>query len=289
MNWLVVHFVSGQSFFSGVALITLASFLSTRKKGHARRISTLSFLVGLIAVVLSSTPIPYWYYGAVAAVTLAWLMSAFIERWRKWSAAAVAVAWVIAAAIEVPHHITPKLVPVRSRSITIIGDSVTAGMGENDAETWPNILAREHNIEVQDISHMGETAASALKRAQAHTIGSPIVMLEIGGNDLLGSTSSRQFGHDLDALLAHLRAPGRQIIMFELPLPPLCHEYGRIQRTLAKKYDVSMIPKRVLLGVLAEDNSTLDTIHLSKAGHQRMADRVWQLLRSALNWQGGGA
>ena len=282
MNGFVFHIVSGQSFFSGALLITLAAFFSTRKTARPRRLATLLFIVGLLGVILSSTPLPYWYYGVAAAVTVAWFISAFRERWRRPTAIAVALAWVIAAAIEAPRLLAPNLRPARSRSVTIIGDSVTALPSEDNAPTWPRILADQHNLEVQDISHDGETAASALKRARTHAIGAPIVLVEIGGNDLLGSTSSARFSHDLDALLAYLKAPGRQVVMFELPLPPFYQEYGRIQRTLAIKYDVALIPKRIFLGVLAGRDATVDTIHLSGVGHQRMALCVWQLLSSAL-------
>ena len=69
--------------------------------------------------------------------------------------------------------------------------------------------------------------------------------------------------------------------MFELPLPAFCHEYGRAQRTAAAKHDVALVPKRVFLSVIAGNDSTLDTIHLSQSGHHRMADVVWRLVKSA--------
>ncbi len=69
--------------------------------------------------------------------------------------------------------------------------------------------------------------------------------------------------------------------MFELPLPPFCHEFGRIQRTVAAKHNVTLVPKRVFLSVIAGSGSTLDTIHLSQSGHQFMADAVWQLVEDA--------
>ncbi len=69
--------------------------------------------------------------------------------------------------------------------------------------------------------------------------------------------------------------------MFELPLPPFRHEFGRVQRALARKYHVALIPKRVLLSVLAGSDSTVDTIHLTQAGQRRMATRVWRLLSGA--------
>ncbi|HEX5106265.1 MAG TPA: hypothetical protein VFV87_20740, partial [Pirellulaceae bacterium] len=90
-----------------------------------------------------------------------------------------------------------------------------------------------------------------------------------------------QFERDLDRLLERVAVPGRTIVMFELPLPPLANEYGRIQRRLAAKYGVRLIPKRVFISILAADGTTLDSIHLSDAGHQRMADAVWSIIEPA--------
>jgi acyl-CoA thioesterase-1 len=92
-------------------------------------------------------------------------------------------------------------------------------------------------------------------------------VVEIGGNDLLGGTPPPKFSQDLDALLAQLCKPGRQVVMFELPLPPLSHEYGRIQRSVARKHRVKLVPKWVLLSILAPKDATLDSIHLSETGH----------------------
>ena len=108
-----------------------------------------------------------------------------------------------------------------------------------------------------------------------------LVLIEIGGNDLLGETTSAQFERDLNQLLSQIRAPGRTLVMFELPLPPLCNEYGRIQRRLAARYGVRLIPKRVFISVLAGGGATLDSIHLSEAGHQQMADSVWAVIDPA--------
>lgn len=283
MNWLVYHIVSGQAFFTGVGLVILAAVSSTRSRPIVRRITALSFLIGIIAVVISSTAILYWWYGIAVAVTLVWIASRFQPNWRRWSAYSVVGVWLIAAMIELPYHITPSLDPARTRTMTVIGDSVTAGVGGDEtSETWPHLLARQHQIAVQDISHMGETAASALKRAKSQSIESSVVIVEIGGNDLFSSTTTdAQFGLDLEALLDHLAAPNRQLIMFELPLPPFRNEFGRVQRTVAAKHNVILVPKRVFLSVIAGSGSTLDSIHLSQSGHQFMADCVWSLVQSA--------
>lgn len=282
MNWLVYHIAGGHSFFTGITLLVIAALASTSSRPLLNRITALAFLVGVIAIVVSSTAIPYWIYAVAVVVTLAWAASRYRKPWRRWAAYATVAVWLVAALLEIPYHITPSLNRAGSRSITIVGDSVTAGIGDSEtSETWPAILAREHRLQVQDISHVGETAASALKRAKAHQIVAPVLVIEIGGNDILGPTTSSQFESDLDALLAFLTAKNRQIIMFELPLPPFFHEYGRVQRTLAAKHNVVLVPKRVFLSVIARNGSTLDAIHLSQAGHQFMADCVWRLVRSA--------
>ena len=284
MNWIVYHIVSGHAFFSGVALLIISALASIPSRPALNRVSILTFLVGVIAVVLSSTAILYWIYALAVTATIGWVVSRFKKTWHPTAAYLTVAIWVIAAVIETPFHFTPVLNPTPSRSIAVIGDSVTAGMGGQDAsETWPSIIAREHQLKVQNISHVGETAASALKRVKSNPIASSLVIIEIGGNDLLGATSALEFEKDLDALLGYLESDDRQLIMFELPLPPLCHEYGRIQRQLAAKHNVRLVPKRVFLSIIAGNDSTLDSIHLSAAGHQKMAECVWALIRPAFS------
>ena len=212
--------------------------------------------------------------------------------------------WIGVIALESPHQFSPRLAPRGNPPLYVIGDSVTAGMGGLEI-TWPKKLP--DSIEVHDLSRVGATAESALSR-QAPQLppDGGLVLIEIGGNDLLGvEGSARQFERDLEALLRHVcgsagASPSqagashsqagasqsqaetrRTVLMFELPLPPLHNEYGRIQRRLAARYGVRLIPKRVLMGVFAEGGATLDSIHLTEAGHRQMADEVWAVIGPA--------
>ena len=282
MNPLVYHIVSGQALFSGVLLILVAAATSLQTGPVWQRVRVLTLTTGLIAVTVSSTALAWGWYVAATVSTCIWIASRWRVGWRKWAAMVLAGAWLVLAGIEAPYHITPQLQPASARSLTVIGDSVTAGIGgDEQSRRWPQLLASQHGLQVQDISHMGETAASALKRLQGHRIESDVVLLEIGGNDLLGSTTPAQFEHDLDQLLTHVAAPGRQLMMFELPLPPFSHAWGRIQRQLAARYQVALVPRRVFLSVLAGGGATLDSIHLSQSGHEQMADTVWKLTHAA--------
>ncbi len=276
---MIYHIVSGQAFFTGIVLLIVAAISSTQSQPVLRRVKATAFFIGVIAVAVSSTAIPYWWYAIAGSFTVVWIVSQFKHGWQRWAPYAMVTVWLVAALIEVPFHIKPSLVLPRDRSIVIIGDSVSAGIGGHDSiETWPSIIAREHQLQVQDISHVGETTASALKRVRSRRITARVVVVEIGGNDLLGPTTSVQFASALDALLKHLTAVDRQVVMFELPLPPFRHEFGRVQREAAARYNVTLVPKRFFLSVIADGESTLDSIHLSQSGHQAMADCVWSMV-----------
>jgi acyl-CoA thioesterase-1 len=286
MNWLVYHLVSGQAFFTGVLLLIIAALADGDSRPVIKRLRFLVFFVGLVAVVISSTAIPDWVGILATGATLAWILSRYRVTWRRGAQSAFVAVWLLAGLTEIPYHRMPSLHPAVDRRLGVIGDSVTAGIGSDEtADTWPALLARERNLQIQDISHVGETASSALKRARSQRLDAPVVVIEIGGNDILGTTTAAQFERDLDALLTFLAADDRQIVMFELPLPPFFHAYGRVQRALAAKHHIGLIPKRVFLSVIADRQATLDTIHLSQAGHQRMADRVWRVVRSAFEAQ----
>lgn len=283
MNPIVFHIASGHAFFSGIAMVLFGIAAMGQSRPWLQRAGVATAIVGLILIPLTSTAIPYYVYAIAIAGGLVWIVSAFVKSWRAWAPYVAAGGWLLAAACDVPHHFSPSIQKASARSMTVIGDSVTAGGAGGDAhfERWPAIFAREHDVAVQDISHMGDTVRSAFKRARATNIDSPLVFLEIGGNDVLGSTTAEQFRKDLDELLSLLKRPGRQLVMFELPLLPGYHEFNRHQRELAAQYGVALVPKRVFLSVLAGGDSTLDTIHLSQAGHHQMANTVWSIVRAA--------
>jgi acyl-CoA thioesterase-1 len=302
MSGLIYLFGSGLAFFAGVGLILAAVlFFSRPLRAWSARLVTIVALVGIAVVVLSAAPLSYWYYALALAITLAWLYAQRRALKRQPTAAtdqppegrerpaidgagrlraATAAVWVVGVALELPYQFAPQLPAAGHPPLYIVGDSVTAGAGAGERHFWPDLLPEK--IEVHNFAQPGATAASAL-RNQCDKLPAEggLVLLEIGGNDLLGDTPAGQYERDLDQLLARSKAPGRTVLMFELPLPPLANEYGRIQRRLAARHGVRLIPKRILMSVLAADGATLDSIHLSDAGHQRMAISMWAILEPA--------
>jgi acyl-CoA thioesterase-1 len=287
-GWFLYHVASGHIFFTGLALIVAAVAFSAVALPAAtgdrrRRLVWILAVLGLLSVATSATPLPWTAYAVGAAVLVVW---AFAEARRKTlsrrtrlAARGLVVATCIAgAALEIPFHLMPRLRLPPKPVVAVIGDSVSAGMGENEAVTWPRRLAERHGLVVHDHSVMGATVASARKQAANLVPGDDVVILEIGGNDLLGSTSPADFAAGLDALLHDAQTPGRTVLLFELPLPPGFNAYGLAQRRLAAKHGAVLVPKRVLMGIFTAPGATLDSIHLSQSGHDRMAGAVWRLI-----------
>lgn len=250
----------------------------------------LLWAVGLVLVVLSATPLPFGYYALAGIVSLVWLILA--KRTRSGNGRTVwfvrglnvlfAGLWIGGILWEAPFHRRPRLTPVPVARLTVIGDSVSAGLGQRGDNAWPERLRQKHAVEVVDLSAAGATAGSAVRMVRDVRILPGIVLVQIGGNDLLGHTSVGQFEKDLEELLALLQGDDRQLVMFELPLPPLANRFGQAQRNLARTYRVRLIPKRVFLDVLLSSETTLDTIHLNQAGHEKMAKVVWEMMAPAV-------
>lgn len=285
MNPIVVHIVSGWSFFTGAALVALGLTIITPERARWRNVlGRLVAILGVIAMFVSATPFPLWTVVLGGTVLLGWLViagSARCPRTRQAFRVVAAAVVLVGASIALAWQLGPNLPPVEARRIDVIGDSISVGL--EGAEPWTVILSREHDVDVRSHAQVSATAASALKQARAIEPGPTLVLLEIGGNDLLGSTTSAEFESDLDELLTAVVDHERVVVLFELPCPPTYEAFGRIQRRLAHRHGVHLVPRRVLVGILATGDATLDSIHLTPAGHERMAEIVWSIVRPAFD------
>jgi acyl-CoA thioesterase-1 len=172
---------------------------------------------------------------------------------------------------------------MRDPVVYVIGDSMSEGTGESEIETWPRRLARDHQLTVHNLARVAATAASAGRQADRVKAPAALVIVEIGGNDILGGTPAKDFERALDALLARLSCDERVVVLLELPLPPCSPAFGAIQRRVAVRHGAILAPKRLLVRVLTTDGATLDSIHLTSRGHAILADQIWRVIRSAFS------
>jgi acyl-CoA thioesterase-1 len=283
MNLLVLSFADGTIFFIGLAIVVIADLLLLRfRTGFFRLVYTLFALIGIIFVVISATPLPFWAYAlwflpAAGSLILGNLVRS-PRNLRILAGALVLVATTGLVLAEAPYHRSPRIIVPRDKTVFVLGDSLSAGAGTGE-RCWPAVLEEIGDLSIVNLAEPGARVRSAIEQADRIVIPNSVVIVEIGGNDLLGGTDAGVFRDQLDRLISKLRSNHHEVLMFELPLFPFKNSFGKAQRDIAAKYGVVLLPKRFLTRVLGTEGGTLDGIHLSQKGQNALADVLVHVLQ----------
>ena len=279
MNYFVMHYASGEAFFSGILLIFAALALSfIDKKVWRIYISGVMCAFGAINIFASAIPIPvwlYWLFGILLLTQLTWGSSENIKKKYKYGLViAIVLVLLLFLGLEIPWWISPKPIKLKSKTIFVIGDSISAGVGYKGEKTWADIIAVSKGINVINKSVGGGSAQSSIASLKKiKDIGSDdLVIVEIGGNDMFRNVDSHTFRLQLKKLLSNIKLKTSNIIMLELPLAPFFNGYGTAQRELSEELDVMLIPRSCFSYVLSGEKSTVDGLHLANFGHEKMAE-----------------
>ena len=159
-------------------------------------------------------------------------------------------------------------------------------MNEPEEEKWPSLLATNHDLLVHNLSKPGATSASIQSQLNRIPEEPYCILIEIGGSDVFANRSVQDFHQDLRAILQSVSTPGKVIAMIEMPLPPFCDRFNRVQKDLAREFNAILIPKRDFLSVIASKHATSDTLHLTRVGHQNMARMLWRHLGATFELNG---
>ena len=282
MNPIAFHIASGDAFFSGSAFWFLAIVGQVFDSFWIKRLRRLAAILGTLLIALSSTPIPMI---PLLLFLLVGVSSCLLCSPNTTQKCIAVTTWLMISLFivgsELRYRFPWSVQEVSGNRLVIIGDSITAGMNEPEDEKWPSLLAAQHKIEVTVLARPGATVESIMKAVQPFEHQPSLVLLEIGGNDVLQNGSHAKFSRGLQSLLKEVSIGGHRLVMVELPLPPFYNRFAETQRLLAKQFNVTLIPKRDFLAVLAAEGSTSDSLHLSKLGHQRMAKMIWKHINPA--------
>ncbi len=290
MSPIAIFFASGESLYPGVAVlsfsIAMASFRLPNLIGWMGR---FSLWIGVAFVIMACPPVS-WIVGALFGVAcLAWIITGYrrpsSSRRQGILRGALAVSLVVillmVAATDFLHRRMPTIQGEHADHLVVLGDSISAGIGTR-VRPWPDLMKEMTGFEIVNLSVPGATVLSGLAMANRLSVQDHLILIELGGNDLISGESSAVFQRSLNELLTKVVLPGRTVVMFELPLLPHMIRFGQVQRTLARKYGVWLIPKRCLTKVISGKDATSDGLHLTDAGARRMASLVTEVLSPVL-------
>ncbi len=281
-NWMAYFITSGALFYTGVLSIFVFVLLRySRLSGNAviHSISSVFFLSGVVMVIVSTTPLP------VSGVVFFLVSAGFciiVDSFGKpaWmhriSLLFVLSSTAVLLIVEAPYSFMPRTVVAHDR-IYILGDSLTAGLGEKTVTPYPALLRRMTSLDVVDLSIPGSKIKDGLHMAHRIPGDQHTVLIELGGNDWRRGGKNKDFDYSEGflQLMEYLSSHGHRVIMMEIPFPPFEYRLAYAQRRIARQYGITLIPKRFLSSVLfLTAHGTSDGIHLTQKGHEAMARKL---------------
>ncbi|MBY5993808.1 arylesterase [Ferrimonas balearica] len=164
-------------------------------------------------------------------------------------------------------------------SILILGDSLSASYGMDEADGWVRKLQQNlPDIQLINASVSGETSDGGLRRLPGLLAQHQPdwVFIELGGNDGLRGFQPALTQQNLAQLIELSQAAGAGVLLSEVMVPP---NYGRryaelfqgIYPSLAEAHDVALVP--FFMTEIATDPSLMqrDGIHPNRAAQEKIA------------------
>lgn len=237
---------------------------------------------------MSKTP-----YAAGAALLQAALLTA-CQAPSDEATAAANTATPAPAAKPVPS--APVPVSGAKRTILAFGDSLYAGYGLKKGESLPDVLQallRGQGIDatVVNAGVSGDTTSDGRRRL-AYTLdrlkpAPDLVVLGLGGNDVLRQLSPAETRANMTAMLDELAKRRIPVILTGMMAPPnlgpdFAARFNAIWPDLARAHDAVLDPF-ILQGVLGNRQLMLaDGVHPNDRGVDRIADRLAPLVQKRL-------
>lgn len=180
----------------------------------------------------------------------------------------------------------PPPVPIVGEEVRILafGDSLLTGYGLDDGKDYPTQLesalrARGINARVVNAGVSGDTTAAGLQRLDFALDGqdrSPsLVLISLGGNDMLRGIDPAATRSNLDAMLDKLDARGIPVLLLGmLAAPNMGKDYetafNAIYPSLARKHDAALVPFFLKSVIDKPDMVQMDRIHPTARGIDAM-------------------
>lgn len=190
--------------------------------------------------------------------------------------------------VQIPNTVANK------PKIVAFGDSLTAGFGLSEKESYPYLLqeklrAEGYDYEVVNAGISGDTSLGGLERID-WSLGQEnvqIVILALGGNDLLRGLPVDKMKENLGTIIKKAKAKNVKVLFCGMLAPPTMgakyqREFVAVFPDLATEHKVEFMPF-ILEGVAADPKlNQPDGIHPNTEGSKIMTENVYNALKPLL-------
>jgi len=178
--------------------------------------------------------------------------------------------------------------------VICFGDSLTAGFGLAEKESYPYLLQQKliadgYDYEVVNAGASGDTSTGGLERAD-WVLGqdnAKIVIIELGANDMLRGLSPAKMKQNIDKIITKSQAKGFKVLLCGMLAPPTMgaqyqRDFSEAFPDLANEHKVAYLPFLLDNIALNKDLNQADGIHPNAAGEKIMTDNVYKALKPLL-------
>lgn len=177
----------------------------------------------------------------------------------------------------------PTLAKLNSHDVIVaFGDSLTHGTGASEDTAYPAVLATLTGRTVINAGVPGDTTSSALERLPGVLAEHQpqLVLLCLGGNDMLRKQPEAATENNLRLLVQTIRASGAEVMLIAVPEPKLFGGapdfYGRIAEEMQLPLEDD-----IFSDVLKDNRLKSDPIHANAAGYRVVAEKLSEFLKEA--------
>jgi acyl-CoA thioesterase I len=188
---------------------------------------------------------------------------------------------------------TPQATSKRPKIIAF-GDSLTAGFGLTERESYPYLLqerlnADGYNYEVVNAGVSGDTTMGGLERVDwvLDQEGVEILILELGANDLLRGVPVARMKSNLDKIIRKAKERNVAVLLCGMLAPPTMgleyqRDYTNAFPALAHEHKVAYLPFVLENVALRRELNQADGIHPNAGGTKIMMANIYAELKPML-------
>ena len=178
----------------------------------------------------------------------------------------------------------PKEYLPADSTVVALGDSLTYGYGATPQTSYPAILAELTGWQIINAGVNGDTSADVLARSAAIIAQNPdLVLLGVGGNDVLSRTEPLTTKANISATIATIKAANIPVVLIAEPHFSSSALFGRasdnpIYKEIATSEEIPLYSKG-WSQVLSDDSLKSDQIHANAAGYRHFAQGLYGYLQ----------
>jgi acyl-CoA hydrolase len=170
--------------------------------------------------------------------------------------------------------------------VLALGDSITAGYGLDPGQAWPALLAEKTGWKIVNGGISGDKTGDALARLPAllDEHAPKLVLVTLGGNDMLRKLPEEQTRGNLARILELVRGRHAQPVLLATPKPSIAGVVFQnlspppFYAEIAKERKVPLIADAIA-EVLSDPALKLDQLHPNAEGHKVLAGKAFDALR----------